>query len=88
MPTVWIPSLLREATGGRETVTVAGSTVGQVIDSLDSLYPGVKTRLCDEAGDLRPGIAIAIDTQMARFGLKEPVRENSEVHFLPAISGG
>jgi molybdopterin synthase sulfur carrier subunit len=87
MPTVWIPSLVRDLTGGRETVTVAGATVGQVIAALDDLYPGVRERLCDANG-LRPGIAVAIDTQVTRLGLSQPVGAHSEVHFLPAVAGG
>ena len=87
MPTVWVPSLLRDLTAGQETVTVAGSTVREVIESLDRLHPGIQTRLC--AGDaLRAGIAVAVDTHFARLGLAEPVGASSEVHFLPAIAGG
>jgi molybdopterin synthase sulfur carrier subunit len=78
---------MRNLTGGKETVTVTGATVGQVIEELERLYPGIKLRLCDAAG-LRAGIAVAVDTQIARLGLIEPVNENSEVHFLPAVSGG
>jgi molybdopterin converting factor small subunit len=87
MPVVWIPSLLRDLTGGRNTVRVAGTTVRQVIDELDRSYPGIKDRLCDE-GSLRPGIAVAVDTQLVRLGLAHPVPPDAEVHFLPAISGG
>ena len=85
--TVWIPSLLRDLTGGRETVRVDGKTVRQVIAALDQLYPGIKQRLCD--GDLlRPGMAVAVDSQIAPLGLLQLVREGAEVHFLPAVSGG
>jgi molybdopterin converting factor small subunit len=87
MPTVWIPSLLRDLTGGEETVAVSGATVGEVIEALDQSYPGIKVRLCDVNG-LRRGIAVAVDTRVARLGLQEPVAADSEVHFLPAISGG
>jgi molybdopterin synthase sulfur carrier subunit len=87
MATVWIPSLLRDLTKDQERVQVSGSNVGQVIAELERTYPGVKARLCDENG-LRRGIAVAVDTQVARLGLQQPVAENSEVHFLPAISGG
>lgn len=87
MATVWIPSLLRGLTLGQETVEVEGATVGAVIDALESRYPGVRARLC--AGDnLRPGLAVAVDTQLARLGLAQPVGPRSEVHFLPAIAGG
>jgi molybdopterin synthase sulfur carrier subunit len=84
---VWIPPLLRDLTGGQETVTVPGDTVRQLVDALDRLYPGVRDRLCDANG-LRPGIAVAVGTSITRLGLAEPVPDDAEVHFLPAISGG
>jgi sulfur-carrier protein len=84
---VWVPSLLQDITGAQPAVTVPGATLLEVIDNLERKYPGIKARLCDGQG-LRRGIAVAIDTQLARFGLSEPVGEKSEVHFLPAISGG
>ena len=87
MAVVWIPSLLREFTNGQESVIIPGSTVGEIIDGLELAYPGIKGRLCDANG-LRRGMAVSVDTQVARFGLRQPVGENSEVHFMPAIAGG
>ncbi len=87
MPLVWIPAPLRPLTGGQEKVRVPGATVGAAIDELERLHPGIKARLCDAQG-LRPGIAVAIDTDLAGRGLLQPVGDNSEVHFLPALSGG
>jgi molybdopterin synthase sulfur carrier subunit len=87
MPIVYIPSLLRSLTGGRESVTVSGCTVRQVIESLEEAYPGIQARLFD--GDaLRPGLALIVDTEASRQGLRHPLTEQSEVHFLPAVSGG
>jgi molybdopterin synthase sulfur carrier subunit len=85
--TVWVPAPLRSLTGGRESIQVSGGTVRQVVDALDRLYPGIKARLCD-GGGLRPGVAVAVNTQVATLGLIQPVPPGSEVHFLPAISGG
>jgi molybdopterin synthase sulfur carrier subunit len=87
MATVWIPALLRDLTSGQETISVPGATVRQVIEALDRLYPGVQARLC-EGERMRPGIAVVVDSVVARRGLIEPVSEHSEVHFLPAIGGG
>jgi sulfur-carrier protein len=87
MARVWIPPLLRDLTGGQETVTVPGTRVAQLIDELERRYPGVKARLCD-AGGLRPGMVVAVDTAVAGLGLHQPVGPDSEVHFLPAIGGG
>jgi molybdopterin synthase sulfur carrier subunit len=87
MPTVWIPSLMRDLTGGKERTSVPGRTVGQVIDALDLAYPGIKDRLC--RGDrLDPAVAAFVDGRVARLGLSEPVEEESEVRFLPAMAGG
>jgi molybdopterin synthase sulfur carrier subunit len=87
MPTVWIPSLLRDLTGGQDTLTVPGETVGQVIENLDARYPGVRARLCEQ-GMLKPNIAVVVDGQASRRGLRHRLAESSEVHFVPAISGG
>ena len=87
MPVVCIPALLRDLTGGVESVTVPGETVREVIDALEARYPGVKARLCD--GDrLRPGIAVVVDGEVSRLRLRQRLSDTSEVHFLPAIGGG
>jgi sulfur-carrier protein len=87
MARVWIPPLLRDLTGGQETVTVPGARVSQIIEELDRRYPGIEARLCDGDG-LRPGMVVVVDTSVAALGLLQPVGPNSEVHFLPAIGGG
>jgi molybdopterin synthase sulfur carrier subunit len=87
MANVWIPALLRDLTNAREVLSVPGVRVDHIIDNLDRLYPGIKTRLCD--GDtLRPGIVVVVGTEVSRLGLRQPVAPDSEVHFLPAIGGG
>jgi sulfur-carrier protein len=87
MATVWIPAQLRDLTNGQETVTVTGDRVGQLIEALEPLFPGIKGRLLSADG-LRPGIAVVVDGEVARLGLLQPVGPASEVHFLPAIGGG
>jgi sulfur-carrier protein len=87
MAVVWIPSLLQSLTRGEDKVTVPGATVQELIDNLEVRYPGVKERLCDR-GELRPHIAVAIDGDVSPEGLEQDVQESSEVHFIPALSGG
>jgi molybdopterin converting factor small subunit len=87
MPVVWIPALLQSLTGGEERVVVSGKTVRDVIDQLEGRYPGVKERLV-EKGEIRPHIAVAIDGDVSPEGLQQDVQEGSEIHFIPALSGG
>ena len=87
MPTVYIPTMLRAVTGGVKKVEVDGVDLRQVIDQLEALYPGLKSRLLDD-GLLRSDLAVAIDGEVARMGLLEKVGGKSEVHFVPAIGGG
>ena len=88
MPHVAIPSLMRNLTAGEEQVTVPGTTVREVIDNVETRYPGVKARLCEE-GRIKPGIAVYIDGILTtREGLRERLDADAEIHFLPAISGG
>ena len=87
MASVWIPSLLRDLTGGIVEFRVSGDTVNDLINTLDERYPGLRARLCDKDA-IRPNIALVIDGLRSQKGLREPVAANSEVHFVPAISGG
>jgi molybdopterin synthase sulfur carrier subunit len=76
-------------TGGQQQVRVAGRTVRQVIDNLEHAFPGLKTQLYDAEEDiLMPGLAVVVDGETSQLGILESVREDSEVHFLPALGGG
>lgn len=87
MPTLFIPAPLRDLTGGKASVVVAGSSVREAIVSLEAEYPGVKDRLC-EGERIRPNISVMVDGQVSHLRMREKLREDSEVHFVIAISGG
>lgn len=87
MPTVFIPSPMRELTENQEVVRVAGTSIRQVIDALEREHPGIRARLVDN-NEIRPNIAIAVDGEVSALGLLQKVGDDSEIHFLAAISGG
>jgi sulfur-carrier protein len=87
MASVWIPSLMRELTGGQSVVEVPAGTVGEAIERMEAQYPGVKARLL-EGERLRPGIVVVVDGVTSSRKLRHRLTETSEVHFLPAIGGG
>ena len=78
---------MRKLTGGEANITISGATVREVIDNLESRYPGMKERLCEEER-LKPGIAVYINGLLSRGSLLERVDADAEIHFLPAIGGG
>lgn len=87
MPVVFIPTPLRDHTGGVVEVALEGSTVAELIEALDARFPGLKSRLCQ--GDrLVPGLQVSVDHVMTRRGLEAKVQPESEIHFLPVIGGG
>ncbi len=84
---VWIPALHRDLSGGAETVTVEAETVSEVIDQLEAKFPGFAARLADD-GKIRSNIAVAINGEITHQGFRQRLTAPSEVHFIPALSGG
>ena len=87
MPIIFIPAPIRGLTQGKASVVVSGSSVREAVKSLEAEYPGVKERLC-EGDRVRPNISVLVDGQISHLKMREKLREDSEVHFVIAISGG
>lgn len=87
---VRVPTILRAYTDGATLVTVSGTTVAQVIDSLERDHPGIRARVLDEAGALRRFVNVYVDEEDVRFadGLLTPVRAGALVSIIPAVAGG
>ncbi len=87
---VRIPSQLQSLTGGEREVKVSGSTVGAILDELETSFPGFKERLLDENGEVRRFVNIYLDEEDVRFkeGLSTKVEEGSEISIIPAVAGG
>ena len=81
MATVRIPSRLRHLTSGADVVDVAAGDVRQLIQLLEKRFPGFGAALAD-------GTAVAIDGEIFNHPMLEPIETDSEVDFLPRISGG
>ena len=90
MATIRIPTPLRKYTQGQEEVQVAGDTVQAVIKALETSYPGIRERICDEQGKVRRFVNEFVGEEDIRFleNLKTPVAERDEISIVPAIAGG
>lgn len=87
MATVFIPTILRSLAGNQDSIQATGSTVAEVVNSLTQRHPELRGRLLED-GELRGNISVAIDGEVSTLGMLDSVEEDSEVHFIPAISGG
>jgi len=87
MAQVFIPSQLREATGGQAKFDVEGATVRELVRMLQARFPELGSRLCHN-GELSPALQVSVDGVFSRSGLDAKVKAGSEVHFLPVFGGG
>jgi molybdopterin synthase sulfur carrier subunit len=90
MAIVRIPTPLRKLTGGQEEVKAQGGTISAIIGSLETQYPGLKERICDDQGKMRRFVNIFKNDEDIRFlqNLDTPVAEADELSIVPAIAGG
>jgi molybdopterin converting factor small subunit len=84
---VFIPTQLRSLTGGCDQVELDGATLGELLDALEETFPGIRRRITD--GDrLAAWLSVVVDGSLVNKSLWTPIAADSEVHLLPAISGG
>ena len=75
--------------------------IERIVPPADRTAPGADRRVFDVEsdmmvrspellvdGDIKPSIAVSIDGEIATGGVLDSLREDSEVHFIPALGGG
>lgn len=87
---VRIPTPLQKLTRDQAEVTLSAKNVKELLETLERQYPGMKARLCDEAGRVRRFVNIYLNEEDIRFLNQEstPLKDGDEVSIVPAIAGG
>lgn len=87
---VLIPTPLQKFTNNDVSVDLEASSVDALIDALELHYPGIKGRLCDEAGKLRRFLNVYVNSEDIRFldHQATPLKDGDEVSIVPAVAGG
>ena len=64
--------------------------MGEALRALAAVHPGLRDRVMNERGELRPHVNVFVGRESIRFsgGLQTPLPEGAEVFILPAVSGG
>ena len=87
---VRIPTILRTYTGGVSEVAADGSTLAEILTSLESNHPGIRARVLDDTGSLRRFVNVYVGDEDVRFsgGLDAAVAEGAKISIIPAVAGG
>jgi molybdopterin converting factor small subunit len=87
---VRLPTVLRPHAGGQSTVSVQGSTIGEVLADLVRAYPGMAGQVLTDGGQLHRFVNVYVDDDDVRYldQLDTKVSDGATVSILPAVAGG
>ena len=87
---VRIPAPLRRLTNGQDKITAEGKTLQEIIDFLEQNFPTIKSRICNEDGEIRNFVNIYVNEEDVRFlnGISSEINDGDEISIVPAVAGG
>jgi MoaD family protein len=87
---VLVPTPLQKFTNNQATLECSGNSIAELLDSLEHSCPGIKSRLCDEQGQLRRFLNVYVNSEDIRFldGAGTSLKDGDEVSIVPAVAGG
>jgi MoaD family protein len=86
---VRVTSVLQRVLGSK-SVETEGSTIAEVLERINSQYPGFREQITMEDGSLHRFVNIYVNDEDIRFmqQLETPVESGDVVSILPALAGG
>jgi MoaD family protein len=90
VPTLKIPPVLRNSTGGERELDGAGENVGEVLRDLAEKHPATQNQLFGDNGELNRYVNVYLNDEDVRVlqGLDTPVGDSDTIVILPAMAGG
>jgi molybdopterin converting factor small subunit len=87
---VLIPTPLQKFTNDQASVSLDASSVDALLQALDTRFPGILGRLCDENGKLRRFLNVYVNSEDIRFldNQTTALADGDEVSIVPAVAGG
>ncbi|MGK7880375.1 MAG: MoaD/ThiS family protein [Crocosphaera sp.] len=87
---VLIPTPLQKFTNNQATLECSAGNVGALIEKLESDFPGIKDRLCDDDGKPRRFLNFYVNSEDIRFldNTETALNDGDEVSIVPAVAGG
>lgn len=90
MAKILIPTPLRQYVDKRDSIEVAGGTVGEVLDGLTGQFPDLRKHLYNDEGKLRSFVNVYVSDEDIRYMNKDatPVKDTDTISIVPSIAGG
>lgn len=90
MPTVRFTYALKRFFPAIRDTAASSATLPEILLEMEAAYPGLRSYILDEQGNLRKHVNIFIDGEMIadRRRLSDPFTDNSEIYIMQALSGG
>jgi molybdopterin converting factor small subunit len=87
---ILIPTPLQKFTADQACVSIEAGSIEELIKALDTSFPGMGARLCDEQGKLRRFLNIYVNSEDIRFldNQTTALNDGDEVSIVPAVAGG
>lgn len=87
--TVHIPPSLRSLTGGQGEVVLEVRNLADLLRELDGAFPGIRGRILDETGRIRPYVNVFVNEELVRGSLQgAALAAGDTVFILPSVAGG
>jgi molybdopterin synthase sulfur carrier subunit len=85
-----LPTILRPHAGGEAVVEGEGTTLRQLLEDLESRYPGLTRNLRGDGGELHRFVNVYVNDEDVRYlgALETEIKEGDIVSILPAVAGG
>jgi len=90
MAKVLIPTPLRQFTGKQDFVTVAGATVGDVLNALTAQFPDLRKQIFNDEGKVRSFVNVYLNDEDIRYLSKDSTaaKDADTISLVPSIAGG
>jgi molybdopterin synthase sulfur carrier subunit len=87
---VHIPTVFRKYTNQQSQVEVEPGSLAEVVQQLDSRFPGFKSQVLDDRGELRRFVNVYVNDEDVRYleRLETKASEGDSVSLLPSVAGG
>ncbi len=87
---VHVTSVIQKAVDGQRELAADGATVAELIENIESRYPGFRSQIMDPQGQLHRFVNIYLNDEDIRYlgGAATALKDGDQVSILPALAGG